>query len=726
MSTTERSTAFAPVEQAIEDIRQGKLVVVVDAADRENEGDLTIAAQFATPEAINFMAKHGRGLICLCLTEERCDELGLRPMTERNETPFGTAFTVSIEAREGISTGISAPDRSRTIQVAIDPSRSRDDLVQPGHVFPLRARPGGVLQRAGQTEAAVDLARLAGLNPAGVVCEIMNDDGTMARVPDLIPYCERHGLTLVTVADLIEYRRRTEKLVERTTSVRLPTAYGEFTAVAFRERLTGKHHLALVHGEVDGFEEVLVRVHSECLTGDVFHSLRCDCGEQLDHALQQIAAEDRGVLLYMAQEGSRNRPAEQAPRVRAAGDRPGHRRGEPRARLPGGCAGVGDREPDPRRPRTLDDPDPDEQPEEDQRARGLWSHRGRAGPDRDAAERREPALPGDQAREARAPAPPPGSEVRLGGGAVSEGLEDTQLWPGQERPPDQDRPEEREPEPEPETEPAAEAEEEELPAEEDELPRSTSAQHAGGELRIPDGYGVIEGDPSGARRSVGVVVGRFNGGITGELLSRALDELERAGVGREAVTVVPVPGAFELPLAAMALAKTRRYSCIVALGAIIRGETPHFEYVASEAASGLQLAGLETGVPVAFGVLTVEDEQQAQARLDKGAEAVRTALEMADVFAQLRAAAGVAAGFGYTRRRVQGLRNLREEAVVRPQPEPFDGGHEAALQPEPPARPHAAERQGDACLRLHALPQGRQGHEGDLTRPGLFARFVLL
>ena len=222
---------------------------------------------------------------------------------------------------------------------------------------------------------------------------------------------------------------------------------------------------------------------------------------------------------------------------------------------------------------------------------------------------------------------------------MSEGLEDTQLWPGQERPPGQDRPEEREPEPEPETEPAAEAEDE-LPAEEDELPRSTSAQHAGGELRIPDGYGVIEGDPSGARRSVGVVVGRFNGGITGELLSRALDELERAGVGREAVTVVPVPGAFELPLAAMALAKTRRYSAIVALGCVIRGETPHFDYIASEAASGLQLAGLETGVPVAFGVLTVEDEQQAQARLDKGAEAVRTALEMADVFAQLRAAAG--------------------------------------------------------------------------------------
>jgi 3,4-dihydroxy 2-butanone 4-phosphate synthase / GTP cyclohydrolase II len=297
------TTAFSPVEDALEDIRQGKFVVVVDAADRENEGDLTIAAQFATPEAINFMATHARGLICLCLTEDRCAELGLRQMTDRNETPFGTAFTVSIEAREGISTGISAPDRSRTIQVAIDPSKGPDDLVQPGHVFPLKARRGGVLERTGQTEAAVDLARLAGLNPAGVVCEVMREDGTMARVPDLIPYCEQHGLKMITVADLIEYRRRTEKLVERTVSVRMPTAYGEFTAVAFREKLTGKHHLALVKGDVDGVQNVLVRVHSECLTGDVFHSQRCDCGEQLEQALTRIGAEERGVLLYMAQEG---------------------------------------------------------------------------------------------------------------------------------------------------------------------------------------------------------------------------------------------------------------------------------------------------------------------------------------------------------------------------------------------------------------------------------------
>jgi 3,4-dihydroxy 2-butanone 4-phosphate synthase / GTP cyclohydrolase II len=299
----EEKSAFATIEEAIEDIRQGKLVVVVDAADRENEGDLTIAAQFATPEAVNFMTKEGRGLICLCLTEERCDELGLRQMTERNETPYGTAFTISVEAREGVTTGISAPDRSRTIQVAIDPKAKADDLVQPGHIFPLRARDGGVLQRAGQTEAAVDLARLAGLIPAGVVCEIMNEDGTMARVPDLIPYCERHGLRLVTVADLIEYRRRHEQLVERMTTVQMPTVYGEFTAVAFREKLTGKHHVALVKGDVDGAEDVLVRVHSECLTGDVFHSLRCDCGEQLEQALTQIAAEKEGVLLYMAQEG---------------------------------------------------------------------------------------------------------------------------------------------------------------------------------------------------------------------------------------------------------------------------------------------------------------------------------------------------------------------------------------------------------------------------------------
>jgi 3,4-dihydroxy 2-butanone 4-phosphate synthase / GTP cyclohydrolase II len=294
---------FAPIEEAIEDIREGKMVVVCDDETRENEGDLTMAAQFVTPEAINFMAKEGRGLICLALSPARCDELGLDLMAAKNESAFETAFTVSIEARSGVSTGISAADRARTIQVAIDPETSPRELVQPGHVFPLKARVGGVLERVGQTEAAVDLARLAGLNPAGVICEIMNDDGSMARVPDLTRYCERHGLKMITVADLVAYRRRHEKLVERVVDTSLPTAFGEFVAVGYRSLVDNKHHVALVKGEVDGARDVLVRVHSECLTGDVFHSLRCDCGEQLESALAMIEKEGRGVLLYLSQEG---------------------------------------------------------------------------------------------------------------------------------------------------------------------------------------------------------------------------------------------------------------------------------------------------------------------------------------------------------------------------------------------------------------------------------------
>jgi 3,4-dihydroxy 2-butanone 4-phosphate synthase/GTP cyclohydrolase II len=301
MSSTQ--TAFSTIEEAIEDIRQGKMVVVCDDENRENEGDLTMAAQFITPEAINFMAKEGRGLICLALTPERCEELGLDLMAAKNESAFETAFTVSIEARSGVSTGISAADRARTIQVAIDSKASPRELVQPGHVFPLKAKAGGVLERVGQTEAAVDLARLAGLIPAGVICEIMNDDGTMARVDDLIPYCERHGVKMVTVAELVAYRRRHEKLVERVVATRLPTGFGEFVAVGYRSLIDNKHHVALVKGEVDGAADVLVRVHSECLTGDVFHSLRCDCGEQLESALAMIEGEGRGVLLYLSQEG---------------------------------------------------------------------------------------------------------------------------------------------------------------------------------------------------------------------------------------------------------------------------------------------------------------------------------------------------------------------------------------------------------------------------------------
>jgi 3,4-dihydroxy 2-butanone 4-phosphate synthase / GTP cyclohydrolase II len=296
-------TAFSTIEEAIEEIRRGKMVVVCDGEDRENEGDLVMAAQFATPEAVNFMAKEARGLICLALTPERCRKLGLNLMAAKNEAPLQTAFTVSIEAAGGVSTGISAHDRAHTIQVAIDPESGPRDIVVPGHMFPLQAKEGGVLERTGHTEASVDLARLAGLIPAGVICEVMNDDGSMARVPDLIPYCAKHGLKMVTVADLIAYRRKTEKLVERVVATALPTAFGDFTAVGYRSLVDDKHHVAMVKGEVDGVEDVLVRVHSECLTGDVFHSMRCDCGEQLEASLAMIENEGRGVLLYLSQEG---------------------------------------------------------------------------------------------------------------------------------------------------------------------------------------------------------------------------------------------------------------------------------------------------------------------------------------------------------------------------------------------------------------------------------------
>jgi len=294
---------IAPIQDIVADLRDGRMVVLVDEEDRENEGDLVIAADRVTPEAINFMARYGRGLVCLCLTEERCDQLDLRPMTSRNEAPFGTAFTVSIEAREGVATGISAHDRSRTIQVAIDPTKGPRDLIQPGHVFPLRARNGGVLQRTGQTEAAVDLARLAGLVPAGVVCEIMNDDGTMARVPQLTKFARRHNLLMITVADLIKYRMRTESLVKRAASADLPTVYGDFQVHAFENVLDRQTHIAAVYGDIADGQNVLVRVHSQCLTGDVLHSVRCDCGAQLDAAMQRISSEGRGVLLYLNQEG---------------------------------------------------------------------------------------------------------------------------------------------------------------------------------------------------------------------------------------------------------------------------------------------------------------------------------------------------------------------------------------------------------------------------------------
>ena len=279
------------------------MVVVCDDEDRENEGDLTVAADFATPDAINFMAREGRGLICLALTPERCDELALPLMAAKNESMFETAFTVSVDARDGITTGISAADRARTIRVAIDPDSRPSDLVQPGHIFPLKAKPGGVLERTGQTEAAVDLARLAGLTPAGVICEVMNEDGTMARVPDLVDYCRRYELKMITVADLIAYRREHETLIERVAEATMPTTFGDFVIIGYRSLADGKRHVALVKGDLSDANDVTVRMHSECLTGDTFHSLRCDCGEQLDASFAIIEQEGRGVVVYLAQEG---------------------------------------------------------------------------------------------------------------------------------------------------------------------------------------------------------------------------------------------------------------------------------------------------------------------------------------------------------------------------------------------------------------------------------------
>ena len=300
---TRRASPFAPVADAIEAIRNGEMVIVVDDEDRENEGDLTIAAEKVTPEAINFMARHGRGLICLPMTAERLEQLRIPMMVDRNTSRYETAFTVSIEAKGVTSTGISAADRAATVRAAIDPDTKPSDLAQPGHMFPLRARRGGVLVRAGQTEAAVDLARLAGLYPAGVICEIMNDDGTMARVKQLTRFARRHGLPLITIADLIKYRMRNDRLVKRIASARLPTDHGPFQAYAFESVIDGETHVAVVRGDIGDGRDILVRVHSRCLTGDVFHSSRCDCGRQLDAAMQRIASEGRGVLLYLNQEG---------------------------------------------------------------------------------------------------------------------------------------------------------------------------------------------------------------------------------------------------------------------------------------------------------------------------------------------------------------------------------------------------------------------------------------
>lgn len=300
---TEPTPQFSTVEEILADIRAGKMVIITDDADRENEGDLIAAADCITPEMVNFMAKYGRGLICAPLSEERAQALGLPAMVQRNRDAYGTNFTVSVDAANGVTTGISAPDRARTLRVLVDPNSRKEDLVQPGHVFPLMAKAGGVLRRAGHTEAAVDLATMAGRAPVGVICEILNDDGTMARLPELLKFAQTHGLKIGTIESLIRYRQERERLIEPVEVIKMPTDYGEFDLHLYVSKLDGANHIALVKGKIDDGEPVLVRVHSECLTGDVFGSRRCDCGGQLHTALQRIDKEGRGVVLYMRQEG---------------------------------------------------------------------------------------------------------------------------------------------------------------------------------------------------------------------------------------------------------------------------------------------------------------------------------------------------------------------------------------------------------------------------------------
>jgi 3,4-dihydroxy 2-butanone 4-phosphate synthase/GTP cyclohydrolase II len=302
-TTRRRKSPFAPIDEAVDAIRRGEMIIVVDDEDRENEGDLTIAAEKITPEAIAFMAKHGSGLICVPMTEDRLEELDVPQMVAQNTSRFDTAFCVGVEAKHVTSTGISAADRAATVLALVDPATGPGDLTRPGHMFPLKARTGGVLVRAGQTEAAVDLARIAGLTPAGVICEIMNDDGTMARVPELTRFAKRHKLLMITIADLIQYRMQTEALVRRVARASLPTEHGDFQVTAYESLIDRETHVALVKGEIGDGEHVLVRVHSRCLTGDVFHSARCDCGSQLEAAMSRIADEGRGVLLYLNQEG---------------------------------------------------------------------------------------------------------------------------------------------------------------------------------------------------------------------------------------------------------------------------------------------------------------------------------------------------------------------------------------------------------------------------------------
>ena len=571
---------FARIEDAVAAYARGEILVVVDDEDRENEGDLIMAAEFATPEKVAFFLHHTSGYLCAPITAERAQELDLPLMVQSNTESQRTAFLVTVDYRHGTTTGISSHDRCATIKALCDPGTRPGDLARPGHINPLLSREGGVLKRAGHTEATIDLCRLAGLYPAGLLCEIVDEDKRdMARVPELERFAEEHGLLMISIADLIRYRRQNEKLVRRIAEARIPTTWGDFTAYAYESLLDGEQHLALVKGTVSGEDDVLVRVHSECLTGDVFGSLRCDCGVQLDSAMQLIADEGRGVRrLPQGPRGPRDRHRAQDPGLQPPGAGSRHGRRQPRARPARRQPRVRHRRPDPRRPRRHHDADRHQQPDEVRRPGGLRARHHRAGAHGGRPQPGEHRLPAHEAGEdgppARGPRRPggrPGHDRTRRSGPMTAG--------------DRGRPHRR-------------------------------ASTARGCASVSSGPGGTRPSSTAWPPASGVA-------------------WPASASGRRDVVDVTVPGSFELPMGARILAASGQVDAVICLGCVIRGETTHYELVAGESAGGIQQVQLSTGVPVAFGVLTTEDEAQALARSEGpgghnvGEDAAVVAVEMA-------------------------------------------------------------------------------------------------